>query len=41
MIKNIYIQIEPSLHADAYHEVTDFKFHEILRNKAAYLNGRT
>ena len=38
MIKNTYPK-KTSLSANAPHDVTNFKFHEILRNKAAYLNG--
>ena len=33
------MQKEPSLSANAHHVVTDFKFHEILRNKAAHLKA--
>ena len=40
MIKCIYIK-KTSLITNAHHDVTDFKFHEILRNKAACLKGAT
>ena len=29
----------PSFSANAHHDVTGFKFHKILRNKAACLKG--
>ena len=40
MIKYTYIYIKrPSFSANAPHDVTDFKFHKILRNKKACLKG--
>ena len=38
----IHIHVKrPSFSANAHHDVTDFKFHEILRNKAACLKSGT
>ena len=39
MIKIYISKKEPSLSANAHHDVADLKFHEILRNKAAHLKG--
>ena len=36
-----YIYIKPSLSVNAHHDVIDFKFHEIPRNKGACHKGRT
>ena len=40
MIKYIFIK-RPTFSTNAHDDVTDFKFHEILRNKGACLTGGT
>ena len=37
----IYICIYPSFSDNVHQDVTDFKFHDILRNKAECLKGGT